>query len=161
MTNQQERARAVFTNLPFMDEGHERFMAQLAIAIDATDDALPNEWNAMVDLAAENFARDDSWMQATRYAGQRDHVIQHRVVLEVMREGALLAREGKLLQVRQMARQLEGWYLRHAQTMDAALALHLRNVRFDPAGSSEWPRRAAPGAGSGAHADRIGAGARA
>jgi hypothetical protein len=34
--------------------------------------------------------------------------------------------------IRQLARDLAAWVPQHAQTMDAALALHLRNVGFDP-----------------------------
>ena len=72
-------------------------------------------------------------MRSTGHASRKDHAIQHRLVLEVMREGALQSGEGRLLQVREMARQLRGWYEKHVQTMDAALALHLRSARFEPA----------------------------
>ena len=43
------------------------------------------------------------------------------------------ADEGQLLQVRQMAWQFRDWYHKHVQSMDAALALHLRGARFEPA----------------------------
>ena len=36
-----------------------------------------------------------------------------------------------VLILRQMARELAQWFPQHAQTMDAALALHLRSVGFD------------------------------
>jgi hemerythrin len=94
-------------------------------------------------LAAGSFAREDEWMQATRFSCRRDHTLQHRVVLEVMREGLVQAREGQLPQVRQMASQFRDWYHKHVQTMDAALALHLRGQRFDPANGGPGTARSA------------------
>jgi len=58
-----------------------------------------------------------------------DHAVQHRVVLEVMREGAVHAAQGRLPQVREMARQLRDWHEKHARTMDSQLARYLRKLR--------------------------------
>ncbi|MDM0075361.1 hemerythrin [Variovorax sp. J2P1-59] len=123
---------ALSLDLPFMDEAHGRFMGLLAIADSADDRNLPDAWRDLVACASESFAREDSWMDATGHASRRDHHLQHRVVLEVMREGMVLADEGQWLHVRQMAWQLRDWYCKHVQTMDAALALHLRGTRFAP-----------------------------
>ena len=60
------------------------------------------------------------------------HSVQHKVVLEVMREGIALAEAGDPGAIRQMARELAIWFPQHVQNMDAALALHLRSVGFDP-----------------------------
>jgi len=49
-----------------------------------------------------------------------------------MREGAKRGLTGELGVVRQMAHELGLWFPQHAQSMDAALALHLRGVGFDP-----------------------------
>ena len=49
-----------------------------------------------------------------------------------MHEGLKRGREkGDLKMVRQMAHELGIWFPQHAQTMDAALALHLRGVGYD------------------------------
>ena len=128
-----DRSEALSLELPFMDRAREEFMDLLTLVDKADNARLPSAWQDLVLCAAENFAREDVWMRATGHASQKDHEIQHRVVLGVMREGALQAGEGKLLQVREMARQLRGWYEKHVQTMDAALALHLRGARFKPA----------------------------
>lgn len=128
-----DRSGAPSLGLPLMDHAREEFIDLLALVDEADNAQLPSAWRDLVECAAESFAREDVWMRATGYAFRKDHTIQHRVVLEVMREGALQAGEGRLLQVREMARQLRGWYEKHVQTMDAALAFHLRNVRFEPA----------------------------
>jgi len=52
-----------------------------------------------------------------------------------MREGLQAARSGQtdaLASLRQMALELGVWFSSHAQSMDAALALHLRRVGYDP-----------------------------
>lgn len=128
-----DRSGALSLNLPFMDRAREEFIVLLTQVDEADDARLPSAWRDLVECAAENFAQEDAWMRATGYASRKDHAIQHRVVLEVMREGALQSGEGRLLQVREMASQLRGWYEKHVQTMDAALALHLRSARFEPA----------------------------
>ena len=71
-------------------------------------------------------------MQATRFASGNCHSMQHKVVLQVMREGAAMGARGELEPIRQMARELAVWFPQHAQAMDAALALHLRRAGFDP-----------------------------
>lgn len=47
-------------------------------------------------------------------------------------EGLVQANGGDVVALRNMANELSVWFLKHAQTMDAALALHLRRVGHDP-----------------------------
>jgi hemerythrin len=138
------RPEALSLGLPFMDGAREKFIGLLTSVDNADNARLASAWQDLVLCAAENFAREDVWMRATGHASRKDHEIQHRVVLSVMREGALQAGEGKLLQVREMARQLRGWYEKHVQTMDAALALHLRGARFQPAIADPRPKPSPP-----------------
>lgn len=133
-------------DLPFMDDACAAFTARLAIADEADDAQLPRAWRDLVACAAENFAREDRWMQSTDFSSRKGHILQHRVVLEVMREGIVQADEGRLLQVRQMLWQLRDWFGKHVQTADAALALHLRGARFDPANGETGPAGSATGA---------------
>ena len=55
-----------------------------------------------------------------------NHILQHRVVLNVLREGLVMARAGDLQPVREMAGELAAWFAKHTQSLDAALALHMR-----------------------------------
>ncbi|KWT96810.1 MULTISPECIES: hypothetical protein [unclassified Variovorax] len=139
-----DRSGALSLDLPFMDRAREEFIRLLTQVDEADNARLPSAWNELVECAAENFAREDVWMRATGHASRSDHAIQHRVVLGVMREGALQAGEGRLLQVREMARQLRDWYAKHVQTMDAALALHLRGARFEPANAGQRAKAPPP-----------------
>jgi len=138
------RSGALSLDLPFMDRARKEFLDLLS-RVDAADNArLPAAWRDLVDCAARNFASEDDWMRSTGHPSQTGHGMQHRLALGLMREGALEADEGKLLQVRDMARQLRGWYEDHVRTMDAALAHHLRSARFDPANAEVRARPSPP-----------------
>lgn len=119
-------------DLPLMDETHEEFVALLAAVEEADDEALLPAWRALVAHTAEHFAREDAWMAATRFASGNCHSLQHKVVLQVLGEGTARAEAGEPAVLRHMAGELAVWFPQHTQTMDAALALHLRRVGYDP-----------------------------
>lgn len=123
---------ALVLDLPAMDDTHREFVDLLALVDTAGDDTLLAQWRTLVDHTDDHFGREDQWMQDTRFSSTNCHSVQHKVVLQVMREGIALAEAGDLGAVRQMARELALWFPQHAQSMDAALALHLRSVGFDP-----------------------------
>ncbi len=130
---QLEWSDALALDLPLMDDTHREFVDLLA-AVERADDAqLLPEWEALVEHTDSHFAMEDAWMATTRFASGNCHSQQHRVVLQVMREGTARARQGDLKVLRVMASELALRFPQHAQAMDAALALHLRRVGFDPA----------------------------
>ena len=118
--------------LSFMDDTHKEFVDLLARAEEADDATLPAAWRELVDHTADHFGREDEWMLATGFSTGNCHSVQHKVVLQVLREGLAHADAGDLAPARQMIRELAVWFPQHAQSMDAALALHLRGVGYDP-----------------------------
>jgi hemerythrin-like metal-binding protein len=131
---------SLLLDFPLMDDADREFVVLLACVEDADSEHLQTAWRALVEHTAEHFAREDAWMRTTGFASANSHSVQHHVVLQVMREGLTQAGEGRVLQVREMARQLADWFVRHVQTLDAALALHLRSNGFDPE-TGEAPAR--------------------
>lgn len=127
-----EWSDALSLDLPLMDDTHREFVVLLAQVETAPDDALLSHWRALVEHTDDHFSREDQWMQSTRFSSSNCHSVQHKVVLQVMREGITSGEAGDLGVVRQMARELALWFPQHAQSMDAALALHLRRVGYDP-----------------------------
>jgi hemerythrin-like metal-binding protein len=124
---------ALALDLPLMDDTHREFVDLLA-AVERADDAnVLAAWHALVDHTEQHFGQEDAWMAQTRFASGNCHSLQHKVVLQVMREGAARAQRGELGVLRAMVSELAVWFPQHAQSMDAALALHLRRVGFDPA----------------------------
>lgn len=142
---QLEWSDALALDLPVMDDIHQEFVDLLAAVDRADDAALLPAWRALVDHTDHHFAQEDAWMASTRFASGNCHSMQHKVVLQVMREGAARAAQGELPVVRAMASELAVWFPQHAQAMDAALALHLRRVGFDPATGTVLAPEALPG----------------
>lgn len=127
-----EWSDALSLDLPLMDDTHREFVALLEQAQRAGDGRLAAAWQNLITHTEVHFAQEDRWMLATRFASSNCHSTQHKVVLQVMREGAVQALDGDLGAVRAMASELALWFPQHAQSMDAALALHLRRAGYDP-----------------------------
>jgi hemerythrin-like metal-binding protein len=127
--------------LPVMDQTHREFVELLEQARASGDEALPAVWQVLIEHTEAHFAQEDAWMRATRFASAKPHTVQHRVILQVLREGAARAAEGNLTSVRLMTRELAVWFPQHAQTLDTDLASHLARLGFDPAtGTRRAPR---------------------
>ncbi|MDZ4187109.1 MAG: hemerythrin [Hydrogenophaga sp.] len=109
-----------------IDTLHHAFVDLLAQAQQAPDDALPQAWTALVNHTMAQFDWEDTWMQRTGFSSAPNHTLQHRVVLNLLREGLAMARTGQLAAVREMADELAAWFAKHTQSQDAALALHMR-----------------------------------
>lgn len=125
---------ALVLDLDFMDDTHREFVDLLAATETADDTELLARFEALIEHTDDHFGREDRWMHDTQFSSSNCHTLQHTVVLQVMREGLKRGREqGDLALVRQMAKELGIWFPQHAQSMDAALALHLRRVGYDEA----------------------------
>ena len=119
--------------LDVMDETHREFVALLKLVDQAAESDLLPAWQRVVDHTQDHFDSEDQWMRSTRCSSSNGHSMQHQVVLQVMREVASRVQQSNdLAMLRDMSQQLGQWFLHHAQSMDAALALHLRNAGFDP-----------------------------
>ncbi|MCB2016301.1 MAG: hemerythrin [Hydrogenophaga sp.] len=130
--NTVEWSDALQLDYPPMDDVHHAFIDLLAKAQAATDTELPHAWADVVEHTVQHFGREDEWMKRTRFSAAENHVMQHRVVLNLLREGAAMANAGQLDAVREMAGELAAWFAKHTQTLDAALALHMRSVADAP-----------------------------
>lgn len=129
---QLEWSGALALDFPMMDDTHHEFVDLLAKVHEAPDDTLIAHWTSLIAHTDDHFGREDEWMLSTRFASGNCHSMQHKVVLQVMREGLQHGQTGDLKMVRLMAGELALWFPQHAQAMDASLALHMRRVDFDP-----------------------------
>ena len=130
---QLEWSDALVLDLAEMDHTHREFVDLLALVQSAPDERIAQHWAELITHTEAHFGQEDRWMRDTGFSSSNCHSLQHKVVLQVMREGLRNGQDGKLNMVRDMARELAVWFPSHAQSMDAALALHLRSVGFDPA----------------------------
>ena len=129
----------LFLDLPAMDEPSFQLATLLEQASAASDAALPAIWRQLIAHTETQFEREDRWMAQTHFSSTQVHAVQHKVVLQVMREGLSVKDSrgvvdtGNLPLIRTMIRELGVWFAQHNQSMDAALALHLRKTGYDPA----------------------------
>ena len=123
--------KALELELPFMDVTHQEFIELLVNTQTASDDELIERFEIMLAHTVDHFGAEDRWMRDTQFSSSNCHTLQHSVVLQVMQEGLRRGKEGDLNLLRQMAHELGLWFPQHAQSMDAALALHLRRVGYD------------------------------
>lgn len=125
-----------------MDRVHHEFVDLLGRVQEATDSTLVQAWSAVLEHTVQHFAREDEWMRKTRFAAADSHSLQHRMVLNLLREGLVMARTGEMHAVREMATELAAWFAKHMQAQDAPLALHMRRVReAAPVPARRHPRR--------------------
>lgn len=120
-------------DLPAMDDTHQACIALLQTASDAPDADLVRAWQALIEHTQAHFEREDRWMVQTHFSSTACHSLQHKVVLDVMREGLATGQADDVTAIRHMAKELGQWFANHTQSMDAALALHLRKTGYDPA----------------------------
>ena len=119
--------------LDVMDQTHREFIALLEQVDKAAESDLLPAWQRVVDHTQNHFDREDQWMRSTGFSSSNCHTMQHQVVLQVMHEVAnRMQQSNDRAMLREMSQQLGEWFLHHAQSMDAALALHLRTTGFDP-----------------------------
>ena len=134
-----------------MDGMNREFMELLGRAQAAPDDGLVDAWQALVQHTTTHFGTEDTWMRTEAFATTEQHTLEHRVVLNLLREGLAKARSGQLAAVREMAFELAAWFARHTQAQDAALAMHLRRHPAPPARRGANPRAPAQRGGRAPH----------
>jgi len=127
-----EWSEALALDLPLMDDTHREFVDLLAAFDAAGEPARLAAWSTLIDHTQAHFDQEDRWMRETRFAAGNCHSVQHKVVLQVMREGLRRAEAGEPEILAMMSGELAAWFPQHAQSMDAGLALHLRSVGHDP-----------------------------
>lgn len=125
-------SNALSLDMPGMDDGRKTLVHLLGLAQEAPHPLLLQRWRDLVQHTALVFAQEDRWMQMTEFSSRRIHCTQHKVVLQVMQEGLSAGESGDLTPIQNMVTQLGQWFANHTQSMDAALALHLRRVGYDP-----------------------------
>ena len=124
---------ALSLDMPVMDEGRRQLVELLGLAHEANDVSVLGRWRDLIAHTQRVFERENRWMDATGSPSCHIHSTQHKVVLQVMNEGLTAGETGELGPIRLMADELGQWFANHSQSMDAALALHLRRVGYEPA----------------------------
>lgn len=114
-----------------MDDTHEEFTVMLnQILATPLRDQLPL-YREFLRHTEAHFAQEERWMEATGFAADNCHASHHGTILDTMRavEEHYLKGDNEIIQ--RLAEALVEWFPQHAASMDAGLALHLKDVGFD------------------------------
>ena len=114
-----------------MDDTHEEFVDMLNRLL-ATPEAeqLPL-YRAFIAHTVEHFAQEERWMLATGFSADNCHASHHATILETMNAVVDHYQKGDTEIITRLAEALAEWFPQHAASMDAGLALHLKDVGFD------------------------------
>ncbi|WP_343066978.1 hemerythrin domain-containing protein, partial [Hydrogenophaga aromaticivorans] len=114
-----------------MDETHEEFVTMLNQLL-ATPQAqqLPL-YREFVEHTAAHFAQEERWMLATGFTADNCHASHHATIMETLHAVIPHYQNDDPEIITRLAEALVEWFPQHAASMDAGLALHLKDVGFD------------------------------
>ena len=120
-------------NMDKMDQTHREFVDLLAATELAPEDKLIASFIELIAHTDEHFSGENQWMQDVSFGPGGCHTDEHDMILKVMREALRRGQEdGNLKLVRQLTGELAVWFDGHAKSMDAVLAMFLKEVAYDP-----------------------------
>ena len=120
-------------NMDKMDQTHREFVDLLAATELAPEDKLIASFIELIAHTDEHFSGENQWMQDVSFGPGGCHTDEHDMILKVMREALRRGQEdGNLKMVRQLTGELAVWFDGHAKSMDAVLAMFLKEVEYDP-----------------------------
>jgi hemerythrin-like metal-binding protein len=125
-----------------MDAIHREFHDLLAALHQAGDEG--EKLLALHEHLLRHCSQEERWMRDTSFPARAAHEREHEMLLEVVAEVRRRFDAGDSEVVTRLAQELPHWFELHANSMDAALAVHLRNL--DTASGSDAtgaPREAA------------------
>ncbi len=114
-----------------MDDTHEEFVEMLNGLLATPEHEQLALYKRFIDHTVEHFAQEERWMVATGFAADNCHASHHATILETMNAVVEHFEKGDTDIINRLAEALVEWFPQHAATMDAGLALHMKDVGFD------------------------------
>lgn len=114
-----------------MDDTHQAFVTQLNQLLATPPDQQLPLYRALLEHTVDHFAQEERWMLATGFAPDNCHASHHATILETMRAVIPHFEADDPDIITRLAEALVEWFPQHAASMDAGLALHLKEVGFD------------------------------
>jgi len=115
-----------------MDTTHREFVDLLNRLDAASKQAFIPLFAELLEHTQAHFAAEDQWMQDTGFPAIREHIGEHQRVLGDLQRFNMRVKAGNTMMGRAYVReQLPSWFELHAQTMDSALAAHMKDKSND------------------------------
>lgn len=110
-----------------MDATHREFVALVNAATQAGKADFADIFQRLLVHTEQHFNAEQQAMEASGFPALHEHRAEHARVLRDMRALVSKVAQGQTVFARAYVKnQLPGWFELHLQTMDAALALHLK-----------------------------------
>jgi hemerythrin-like metal-binding protein len=114
-----------------MDETHEEFVVMLNQLLATPQDQQLPLYREFVEHTAAHFAQEERWMLATGFTAANCHASHHATIMETLHAVIPHYQNDDPEIITRLAEALVEWFPQHAASMDAGLALHLKDVGFD------------------------------
>ena len=114
-----------------MDETHEEFVVMLNQLLATPQDQQLPLYREFVEHTAAHFAQEERWMLATGFTADNCHASHHATIMETLHAVIPHYQNDDPEIITRLAEALVEWFPQHAASMDAGLALHLKDVGFD------------------------------
>ena len=114
-----------------MDDTHEAFVEMLNRLLATPQGQQLPLYREFVAHTVEHFAQEERWMVATGFAPDNCHASHHATILETLNAVVEHHEQGDTEIISRLAEALVEWFPQHAASMDAGLALHMKEVGFD------------------------------
>jgi hemerythrin-like metal-binding protein len=144
-----------------MDDTHREFVDLLNRVAAAPEQDLLASLDAFITHTEQHFGEEERWMQEFAFPPLHCHQGEHANVLEVIREVRRRVADGQVQLGATLTQALAEWFPQHAGSMDAVLAMYMKEIGYTPGGdntaaiataAAATVAQAAPGCAPGADA---------
>jgi len=112
-----------------MDATHREFAALVNRLAASADADFPALFEQLVEHCGRHFTHEGSLMRISRFPALNEHEGEHHRIFGDLVQMRRAVQRGRLMLPRAFVKQgLQDWFLLHLNTMDAALAAHLKRV---------------------------------
>jgi hemerythrin len=115
-----------------MDATHEEFVELLNRLADAPEDQMVAVIDEFIAHTVAHFAQEQRWMEQMEFPPLHCHVGEHDSVMQIAHEVRRRAAAGETRFGRVLAEAVAEWFANHAASMDAVLALYMKEKGFEP-----------------------------
>lgn len=122
-----EFEQRLLLDMPQMDKTHREFIDLLYALDKASAAEFVNLFPTLIEHTRAHFDAEQKLMEASRFPATGEHRSDHqRVMGDLMRLGERVAAGSTAMGRAYVREQLPQWFDIHVQTMDSALAVHLK-----------------------------------
>lgn len=115
-------------DLPQMDDTHSEFVDLVNRLADANREEFASLFKNLAEHTQSHFDSEQQMMEESHFPAIAEHISDHQRILgELARFGKRVAAGSTTMARAYVSEQLPNWFELHIQTMDSALAAHLKN----------------------------------